>query len=382
MKIIDLARTYCKSTSDLYLNPDPTYDCGSTNYYVKYIANKNDLADMHGRWYLTPNNTLRQLVKTDYELIGQSLKFRSPTTCASKNGICATCYGHLYSQNVGINIGINSSLILSEKSYQNNLSAKHALDTTTQVIELTPEFYDYFRIENGYCLRLRDDLEMPENFLLMINIHEIQMENDVQDLQDNEYIMGFRLYNKEEESYIEIDEKNKNKLYIGKQLFKAIVSKRKANDYDDKGWISIPLEKFDCDEDLLYARLENYELTRPLNETRQLIEKGAEISEVSDISDLINKLNKLMKNGGVYTESIHVEVLCRNLIRDKNDPTKLPDYTKPDVDYIITSIHNSIFYSNSVITSLTFERLQSQISSPITYKKTGTSPMDRLFMLE
>ena len=96
----------------------------------------------------------------------------------------------------------------------------------------------------------------------------------------------------------------------------------------------------------------------------------------------VYKLNKLMKNGGVYTESIHVEVLCRNLIRDKNDPTKLPDYTKPDVDYIITSIHNSIFYSNSVITSLTFERLQSQISSPITYKKTGTSPMDRLFMLE
>ena len=118
-----LARTYCKSSSDLYLNPDPNYDCGSVNYYEREIANKYDLEDMRGRWYLTKDNTLRQLLETDYELIGKTLKFRSPTTCASKNGICATCYGYLYSQNVGINVGINSSLILSERSYQNTLSA-------------------------------------------------------------------------------------------------------------------------------------------------------------------------------------------------------------------------------------------------------------------
>lgn len=118
-----LARTYCKSSSDLYLCPDPDYDCGSVNYYEREIVNRHDLEDMRGRWYVTKDNTLRQLLETDYELIGQTLKFRSPTTCASKNGICATCYGYLYSQNLGINVGINSSLVLSEKSYQNTLSA-------------------------------------------------------------------------------------------------------------------------------------------------------------------------------------------------------------------------------------------------------------------
>ena len=79
---------------------------------------------MRGRWYLTNHNTLRQLVETDYELIGQTLKFRSPTTCASKHGICATCYGYLYTQNININAGINSSLRLSERTYQNTMSAK------------------------------------------------------------------------------------------------------------------------------------------------------------------------------------------------------------------------------------------------------------------
>lgn len=377
-----LARTYCKSSSDLYLCSDPDYDCGSVNYYEREITNKYDLEDMRGRWYLTKEGTLRQLIDTDYELIGQTLKFRSPTTCASKNGICATCYGYLYSQNLGINVGINSSLVLSEKSYQNTMSAKHALSTTTETLELSPEFYEYFRIENGYCIRIRDDIDMPENFNMMINIHEIQMDNDIQDLQDNEYIMGFKLYNKEEESYIIINEEKKHKLYIGNYLFKMVVSKRKTKDYSEDGWISISLDDFDPEEDLLYARLENDELTRPLNEIKRLIEKGSEIEEVNSPSDLINKLNKLMKSGGVYTESVHVEILCRNLIRDKNDKTKLPDYTKPNPDYVITSVHNSILNSNSVITSFTFERLHNQLSNPTTYKKNGTSPLDRLFMLE
>lgn len=249
-------------------------------------------------------------------------------------------------------------------------------------MELSTEFYDYFKIENGFCIRVRDDIDMPENYDMMINIHEIRSDSDIQDLRDNEFIMGFKLYNKEEESYIMIDEKKKNKLYIGDGLFKTIVDKRRNHDYDNEGWISISLDVLDPEDDLLYARLENDELIRPLNEIKRLIEKGSEITEVETPSELINKLNKLMKSGGVYTESVHVEILCRNLVRDKNDHTKLPDYTKENPEYIITSIHNSIHNSNSVITSFTFERLHNQISSPTTYKKNGTSPLDRLFMLE
>jgi len=111
-----LARAFGKSVMDLYLNPNPDYDCGSVNYYEKTINDKKDLEDMTGRWYLADNNHIVQLLPTDYELVGKKLKFRSPTTCASKHGICATCYGNLYSQNKNINIGLNSSLKLSEKN--------------------------------------------------------------------------------------------------------------------------------------------------------------------------------------------------------------------------------------------------------------------------
>ena len=100
-----LARSFSKSVMDLKLHRDPDYDCGSVNYYSKTIKDRKDLEDMSGRWYLNEdNNHLVQLISTDYHVVGKTLKFRSPTTCASKNGICATCYGHMYTQNRNINI--------------------------------------------------------------------------------------------------------------------------------------------------------------------------------------------------------------------------------------------------------------------------------------
>ena len=376
-----LARTFSKSSSNIYLHPDPSYDCGSVNYYERKIVNKNDLSDMHGRWYLTSNNTLRQLTDHDYELIGETLKFRSPATCASKNGICKICYGHLYTQNLNINAGINSSLLLSERTYQNTMSAKHALDTDTMELTFSEDFYDFFELENGYRIRLRDDIEMPENYYLKINVNEIICDQDIQDLLDNEYITGFRLYDKEEEIEIVIDELKQNRIYLAEHLFSKIVKKRNSRDYDADGWILISLDTLSCEDDLAYAKLENDELTRPLKEVKSLIEKGKEVENVKNISDLINKLNTLMKQGGVFTQSVHIEILARNIIRDKNDIIKLPDYTKENPEYVITSIHNSILNSDSITTSLTFERIQSQLSSPVTYRKTGTSPLDPLFLL-
>lgn len=272
--------------------------------------------------------------------------------------------------------------MVCEKTYQNTMSAKHILNTSTAVLEFTDDFYEYFMVEDGYRIRLRSDLEMPDNFIMKINIHEISKDQDIQDLEDNEYVMGFKIYNKEEENEIQIDEKNRNPIYLSSSLFKIIVDKRKKREYDENGWVSIPLESLEVDEDLMYARLENDEITKSLDAEKSLIEKGKEIEGVKNISDLINKLTTLLKNGGVYSESVHIEILVRNLIRDKDDMTKLPDYSKPNPKYIITSIHNSIFNSDSVITSFTFERIHNQLSSPITYKKRGTSPLDRLFILD
>src|SRR5699024_3238761 len=93
-------------------------------------------------------NTYRQLIETDYDMIGKTLDFRSPTTCAGgERGICHTCYGHLASQNTNIHIGISSALKLSESNYQLMMSAKHMLDTQTNLVKFNDEFDDFFTLE-------------------------------------------------------------------------------------------------------------------------------------------------------------------------------------------------------------------------------------------
>ena len=378
-----LARSFSKSVMDLKLHPDPNYDCGSVNYYEKEIASKKDLEDMAGRWYLNEdNNHLVQLIDTDYDIIGKTLKFRSPTTCASKDGICATCYGHMYMQNRNINIGLNSSLKLSERNYQNTMSAKHVLSTTTESLNFSEEFNQFFQIVEGYRISLRDDIENPENFMIKINKNLIHKDRDIEDMKQNEYIEEFVIYDKENESNIIITELTGIHIYLADYLFKDIVSLRKKGKYDSDGFISIEMENIDPEEDLFFVILKNNEITKPLKELKSLIEKGKEIEGVNTISELIDKLNNLMKAGGIYVPSIHIEILARNIIRDKDDILKIPDYSKKNPEYVITSIHNSIMHSNSIINSLTFERIKQQLSDPSTYRKNGTCPLDNLFVLE
>lgn len=377
-----LARSFSKSAMNLYLNPDPNYDCHSVNYYIKEIKNKSDLNDMVGRWYLEDNNHLVQVIPTDYHLVGRTLKFRSPATCASKNGICATCYGHLYSQNRNINIGLNSSLKVSERTYQNTMSAKHILSTSTESLNFSEEFNQFFEIVEGYRIMLREDIENPENYLIKINKNLIYRVNEIDDLKENEYIQEFIIYDKENEKDIEISELDKKPIFIGDGLFKFVSLYRREKKYDEEGWISIEMEDLNPEEDIFFVALKNNEITKPLKEMKSLIEKGKEIEGIETISELIDKLTQLMRSGGIKVPSIHIEILARNLIRDKNDILKTPDYTKENPEYVITSIHNSIIHSNSVINSLTFERLKQQLSDPTTYRKDGVSPLDKLFVLE
>lgn len=262
------------------------------------------------------------------------------------------------------------------------MSAKHILSTTTEALNFSEEFNQFFQIVEGYRILLRDDIENPENYLIKINKNLIYRVNEIDDLKDNEYIEEFIIYDKENEKEINISELDKKSIFMAEELFKRIILLRRKKKYDSEGWIDIELNDLNAEEDIFFVALKNNEITKPLKEMKSLIEKGREITDIETISELIDKLSDLMKSGGIRVPSIHIEILAKNLIRDKNDILKSPDFTKENPEYVITSIHNSIMNSNSVINSLTWERLKQQLSDPTTYRKDGLSPLDQLFILE
>lgn len=380
-----LQRKYCKLAQNIYLDPDPEYDCDSVNYYEKTISSYDDLNTMHGRWYVSEENTLRQLINTDNILLGKTLKFRSPAQCACHKdgrGICSTCYGHLYSQNININIGINSAIIASERTYQNSMSAKHVLFTDTATAQFSEFFCDYFDLIEGHRVQLNGDIEDIENYEIVININDITKDRDIDDLMDNEYIHNFYIHDKENNEMIGINEVNNNPVIITGDLFNQIVEYRKYKKYDDEGWIIIPLNEEYFDQDMFIVLLDNREITKPLNELKKLIEQGREIDGVASPSELIDKLNKLMRDADINIESVHIEVIARNLIRDPESIIDLPDYKVENPNRIIVSIQRALMNDNSVITSITYERLKDQFSDPSTFIKTGVGEMARLFVSE
>ena len=87
------------ATSASYLRKD-NEKCDSTFYVTYKILNQEFLKLLNGRYYYDERGLMRKLdYKTDEHLIGKVVNFLSPATCASTEGICRYCYGHLYDIN-------------------------------------------------------------------------------------------------------------------------------------------------------------------------------------------------------------------------------------------------------------------------------------------
>lgn len=101
-------------------------DCGSKNYVEIELDSESTLTKMDKRYYL--NNTgelelFRYDKEKSKELLGKTLKFRSPITCACENGIiCKTCYGDLSKINYDIHVGILAIEILTSQVTQKMLN--------------------------------------------------------------------------------------------------------------------------------------------------------------------------------------------------------------------------------------------------------------------
>ena len=81
------------------------YETCDTQVFIEYtIINDKMLKMLNGRYYYDGYGALHLLdYNTDKDLIGKTLRFRSPVTCNSKEGVCKLCYGHLFDTNITLN---------------------------------------------------------------------------------------------------------------------------------------------------------------------------------------------------------------------------------------------------------------------------------------
>ena len=192
------ARLLETNNLDTFFNPDSEYSCDTKNFIKVFIKDSNWLSKYDKRYYKFNPDGIDYLLDKDrdYHLIGQTLYFRSPITCASYahgNGICKKCYGDLYYVNRDINPGKIAAELLSSKYTQMLLSAKHLLESSVIEMKWNSEFFDIFEL-NLNMISIQEDVELDGYYMILdSNKFTSDDEDDSEDsaIQYEEYTPSF-----------------------------------------------------------------------------------------------------------------------------------------------------------------------------------------------
>lgn len=342
------ARRLGLNNMDTYLNPDPNYSCDTKNLEEVYIKDDKMLSMFDLRYYRFKMNGPEYLLNADKDkhLIGQTLLFRSPITCASAAkgyGICYRCYGLLAYLNNDINIGQIAAEQLSSKYTQRLLSAKHLLEASVVKMTWTQEFYDLFNVEYDRII-LKDNIDYRKYYLI-IDTDDIIDEDEGSD--------------EDEESYVEADEDNNDYVYSFKIKYPDghiatigtsesdpiyfdddLVSIMEEEDSDDDGVYNIQLTKF-IDKNIFYIDIQNNELSKTMKQIKNLIDNKASI-KTHDRNTLLQDFIAYNLAGGIKINSVHFEVLISNQIRNADDIMLQPDWEIQNEPYQLIKLEDAI----------------------------------------
>lgn len=169
-------------------------DCGST-HYLDWIVKESDIKNMLGIYYLDEvTNTLKVITEDSLDLVGKSIKIRSPVAGCNHpdpNGVCSVCAGALsLNKPVHSNAGIYFASLFFMEMSQKVLSTKHLLATAkTEKLVISGRHNDYICVNssgNGYTFN--KGIENLDPVLIFEvaeaeSLHDILITDDVNDLE-------------------------------------------------------------------------------------------------------------------------------------------------------------------------------------------------------
>ena len=372
------ARILGLNNRDTRIHPSPTYVCNTRHYIKINIPSITFLKRFNNRYYrFRPDGPEYKVnYKKDAHLIGQTLYFRSPMTCASKSngdGICYRCYGDLAYTNVNINIGTIAAELLSSELTQMLLSAKHLLESNIKSVEWVEGFLDIFDV-NFNILKIKDDFE-GKKWRLVID-EDINREDDMDDLEYNEYVTKFQVIDPKGRVR-DLYSKTSENIYLSTDL-SDIISKMPN---PTNGKYEINMEEIK-DINLFLIHISNDELSATLEHVKSIINKYPKLEGMTK-DTILQEFVVAVLNGGLNVDAIHLEVLLSNQIReglDENKILEMPHWEFENADYALVNLDTALKNHPSITTTLEYQKVSKTLYSPLSYKKSAPSQMDLFFM--
>ena len=373
------ARRLGLNNQDSRLHHDPEYICDTKNFEKVTIKNKDILEMYDMRYYrFTPNGVEHRLDCTkDQVLIGQTLLFRSPMTCASAargHGVCYRCYGDLAYANRNINIGQIAAELLSSIYTQTLLSAKHLLESAIIKMEWVPEFFDFFAVEFDQII-LKDNMDYSKMKIILDDIIDDDSDEDDEDgaeMSESTYVYSFIVKTGNGSEYT-IRTNNSDPIYLHNDLVELMNNE----DCDEDGVYEIEMEKL-RDMSIFIIDIQNDELSKVMKQVKNLIDNKTTIKSHNRNSILETFIDTNL-SGHIKINAVHFEILLMNQIRSANDILELPDWSNPDEPYQIIALGNALTDNLSVTVRLQSPKLKRNLNHPSNKRLYKPSNMDLFY---
>lgn len=373
-----MARRLTLATINTYLNTELD-DCKSPNHVLIDLRNLDDkrfndtMKRLNGR-YVIFNGKEERINENNIEKYREHvLKLKSPVTCASKQGICKKCYGHLADLNFDIHIGKLGVDILSSQLTQTLLSSKHLLDTKSEKIDWNSNLLKVFKINSNTLLPARE-FTPDNNITLLIDREDIDLEDYIYNNRNDNSVFITKLSIKYKDKVVKVE--LPKKLYPSVEVLEYL--KKCKTDEEKENYI-IEMCELPEDQTMFYFTIENNELSSHLYRLLELIERKDHLGCVT-FNEMINMICDILAKSGLRIDLVHIENLVRELVKDSNTKNR-PNFAKPVTDdsYDIYTLDNSILNNNSLVVGLAFEKLAKQFLDPATYEKTEPSFLNSIF---
>lgn len=367
-KKINLAST---SASILRQDNEP---CDSVAYVEYEIINKNFLKLLDRRYYYDEMGVMKELhYEEDEDLIGKKIRFRSPCTCNSKDGVCKYCYGSLYDINKDLfSAGSFAATKNSEPLGQKVLSAKHEQNTDSGLIGFNEEFNNFFELASTE-VTLLENVENTDNLAIILD------DIDVEEIGDEEhyFVKKFSLLDESTGVIYSFKENKDSKLYLSTQLTEYY-KHRKPKDRDKP----FPLGLFvgdDGDVPLFMVEVESVEVTEPIKIIESVLNNP---KDRSDISGICQATAEAFTSIGINYNFVHIEMIIRGLVRRKTDDTQRPDFSRTGnhKDAQVLNVNMSLKHNPSALVTLSYGYVRQVLTSASFYKKSEPSHLDPLWV--
>ena len=352
----EFARKLELNNQDTRLYPDPNYSCGTRNFVKVTIDTETKLRMYDLRYYRENPHGIDKLLdyKRDKQLIGKTLYFRSPMTCASAargDGICYKCYGDLAYTNKEVNVGQIAAEGLSSIYTQTLLSAKHLLESNIIKTEWSDGFHDFFTAFFN-TISIKEGI-MVKGYTMIID-EDIKVEDENDDIDYNYYINSF-IIRDPNGNETKIFTKDADNLYFISDFLNFC----NKNYNEDGTAIEINMVDLFNFQSLFVMEIKNNELSQTMDKIKKLIDVKSVMKDY-DKDTLLKEFTNTNILGNITLNAVHFEVLLMNQIRDVENELEKPDWNVPNEDYQILTLSTSLAHNPSITV-----RLQSTTPSKV-----------------